>query len=68
MQVVMNSQIAKEGNYFTVDEVIQGVSEKLIRRHPHVFGDEVVASTEEEALERWKAVKLKEKEMKNQSR
>lgn len=68
MQVVMNSQIARESNYFTVDDVIQGVSEKLIRRHPHVFGDEVAATTEEEALERWKAVKLKEKEMKNQSR
>lgn len=61
LQVVMNSQIAKESNFFTVDDVIQGVSKKLIRRHPHVFGDEEAAATPEEALERWKNMKLKEK-------
>ncbi len=61
LQVVMNCQIAKEGNFFNMDDVITGVSEKLIRRHPHVFGDEPPAKTKEEALERWEAIKKKER-------
>ena len=47
-----------------MDDVIQGVSEKLIRRHPHVFGDEVVEN-EEQALALWRKVKAREKAEKN---
>lgn len=39
LQVMLHSQIAKEEGSFTLDDVIQGISEKMIRRHPHVFGD-----------------------------
>ena len=39
-QVVMQSQIAAEEGLFTIDDVLQNVSEKMIRRHPHVFGEE----------------------------
>ena len=38
LQVVMHAQIAAERGSFTIDDVVQGVSEKMIRRHPHVFG------------------------------
>lgn len=60
LQVLMNAQIAKERGVFTLDDVIQVLSEKLIRRHPHVFGDEVVEN-EEQALALWRKVKAKEK-------
>ena len=39
MLVLLNSQIADEKGAFTIEQVIDGVSEKMIRRHPHVFGD-----------------------------
>ena len=64
LQVLMNAQIAKERGAFTLDDVIQVLSEKLIRRHPHVFGDEVVEN-EEQALALWRKVKVKEKAAKN---
>jgi uncharacterized protein YabN with tetrapyrrole methylase and pyrophosphatase domain len=38
MQVVLQSQIGSDEGEFTVDDVIRGISEKLVRRHPHVFG------------------------------
>ena len=65
LQVLMNAQIAKERGAFTLDDVIQVLSEKLIRRHPHVFGDEVVEN-EEQALALWRKVKAKEKAAKKE--
>ncbi len=61
LQVLLHSEIATERGAFTLDDVIQTLSEKMIRRHPHVFGD-VVVNTPEESLALWKAVKKKEKE------
>lgn len=61
LQVVMHAQIAAERGSFTMDDVIQGVSEKMIRRHPHVFGD-VKVTSQEESLALWKQIKEKEKE------
>lgn len=63
LQVVMHAQIAAEENRFTMDDVIQGVAEKMIRRHPHVFGD-AKAETQEESLALWQEIKRKEKERK----
>lgn len=60
LQVVMHAQIAAEDGRFTIDDVIQGVSEKMIRRHPHVFGDVIVAD-DRESLELWKQIKEQEK-------
>lgn len=60
LQVMLNSQIAKEQGAFTIDDVIDGISEKMIRRHPHVFGD-VKVSTPEESLALWNAIKKQEK-------
>ena len=64
LQVLMNTEIAKERGAFDFSKVVQGLSDKLIRRHPHVFGDEVRPSTPEESLKLWRKVKQKEKETK----
>lgn len=62
LQVLLNAEIASERGAFTFDDVIQGLADKLIRRHPHVFGDEKRPDTPEEALVLWKKVKEKEKQ------
>lgn len=59
-QVVLNSQIAKEAGAFTMDDVIDGICRKMIRRHPHVFGD-VKVTSKEESLALWEAIKKQEK-------
>lgn len=64
LQVLLNAEIAKERGAFDFQDVVQGLSEKLIRRHPHVFGDAKRPDTTEESLALWKEVKKKEKEMK----
>ena len=46
-QVMLNSQIAKEKGLFSIDDVIGGICEKMVRRHPWVFGGEKINSTEE---------------------
>ena len=61
LQVVMNSEIAKEQGLFDLSDVVQTLCEKLIRRHPHVFGDEKRPTTPEESLALWKKVKQIEK-------
>lgn len=60
LQVVMHAQIAQEEGLFTMDDVIQGISEKMIRRHPHVFGEAFVSGSEQ-VLERWEEIKKEEK-------
>lgn len=61
MHVVLQCQIAKEEGIFTLEDVIQGISEKMIRRHPHVFGTGK-DSTVEEVLLTWEEIKRMEKE------
>ena len=61
LQVLMNAQVAKERGAFDFSKVVQGLTDKLIRRHPHVFGDEDRPSTPEESLKLWKKVKEIEK-------
>ena len=60
-QAVFYSQLAAEEKRFTIDDVVERVHAKLIRRHPHVFGG-VRANTAEEALQSWMSVKEKERE------
>jgi MazG family protein len=64
LQVVFQAQMAREAGEFTITEVIQGIVEKLVRRHPHVFGD-ATASTAQEVLHRWEAIKRDERERAN---
>jgi tetrapyrrole methylase family protein / MazG family protein len=47
LQVMLHSQIAEEEGLFTVDDVIEGLCRKMIRRHPHVFGDKKAGSPAE---------------------
>lgn len=65
LQVVMNAEIASEQGLFDINDVIKGICAKLIRRHPHVFGDVKKPTTPEESLKIWKSVKQLEKERKN---
>ena len=65
LQVVMNSEIASEQGLFNFNDVVQTLCEKLIRRHPHVFGDEPRPTTPEESLALWKKVKQIEKSREN---
>jgi tetrapyrrole methylase family protein/MazG family protein len=64
LQVVMNAQIASEQGFFDFNDVVQVLCEKLIRRHPHVFGDVKKPTTPEESLALWRMVKEKEKNQK----
>lgn len=61
LQVVMHAVIAEETDKFTIDDVIQDISEKMIRRHPHVFGTGQ-AETAEDVLQTWEQVKKEEKQ------
>jgi tetrapyrrole methylase family protein/MazG family protein len=60
MQIMLHSQMAAEEGYFTVDDVVAGLNEKLIRRHPHVFGEKR-AEDADEAFANWQEIKAKEK-------
>ena len=60
LQVVLQAQIASEAGHFELAQVAQGISEKLIRRHPHVFGDEK-ADTVEQVRQNWEQIKAAEK-------
>ena len=59
----MIARIKEEEGKFNISDVLSGVNEKLIRRHPHVFGD-AKASTPEEVLKLWNQVKAEEKKAK----
>jgi len=60
MQVVFHARMAEEAGNFDLQEVIDEVVDKLIRRHPHVFGDTAVSGSAE-VLVNWEAIKLQEK-------
>lgn len=60
LQVVFHSQIAVEAGTFEFHQVADGISDKLIRRHPHVFG-EVTVNDAGEVLQNWDAIKKQEK-------
>lgn len=60
LQVVLHSQIAADAGEFTIDDVCATIDEKMIRRHPHVFGD-VRAENANEVADLWEQVKLAEK-------
>lgn len=59
-QVVFHSQVAKENGDFSIDDVVQGICEKMIRRHPHVFGDAKVDDSNG-VVRQWERIKAQEK-------
>ncbi len=60
LQVVFHSEIAEEAGRFNLDDVARDISEKLVRRHPHVFGSSDVATTDA-VLQQWDEIKRSEK-------
>jgi MazG family protein len=60
LQVVMQADIGAEAGQFTIDDVVAGLIEKMTRRHPHVFGDAVVADSAD-VMRRWSAIKAEER-------
>lgn len=64
LQIVFHAQMAKEENHFTIDDVVNGISEKMIRRHPHVFKNNQLESADE-VSKQWD--EIKELETKNYS-
>ncbi len=60
LQVVLHSQIAKDNNEFNIEDVAKELSDKLIHRHPHVFGDTKVQSTKD-IIDNWDKLKKEEK-------
>ena len=60
MQIVFHARMAEEAGCFSMQDVIDGITQKLIRRHPHVFGDVTVRDADE-VLQNWDAIKRAEK-------
>lgn len=66
LQVVLNSEIAKQRGAFDIDDVIEAINKKMVSRHPHVFakeslGEEEKMDTSGEVLQKWQELKAKEK-------
>ena len=59
LHIVFYSKIASEQNHFTVDDVLKGISQKLIDRHPHIYGN-VEVESDEDVKRNWEKLKLKE--------
>ena len=59
--VVMHAQMASETGKFTFDDVAREVNEKMVRRHPHVFGDGAKLGSADAVVTQWEQIKLKEK-------
>ncbi|RYX85703.1 nucleoside triphosphate pyrophosphohydrolase [bacterium] len=66
LQVVFHAQLAQEAGQFSLDDVCQGIGDKLVRRHPHVFGDERAESAEA-VKPLWDAIKKQEKAARGES-
>lgn len=60
LQVFLHAQIGEDDGYFAMEDVLESIGAKMIRRHPHVFGEEVVGNADD-VIENWQAIKNKEK-------
>lgn len=60
LQVVFHAEIARQAGRFDIADVVAGITEKMVRRHPHIFGDEKL-DTPEQVLARWEEIKKQEK-------
>ncbi|MED4988372.1 nucleoside triphosphate pyrophosphohydrolase [Geobacillus sp. NFOSA3] len=66
LQVMLHAQIGEDEGMFSIDDVIRGITEKMIRRHPHVFGD-IIVENAEQVVENWQRIKEKEKKDRSNS-
>lgn len=64
LHIVFYAKIGEEKNAFSISDVLENINKKLIRRHPHIFG-EVTVNTAEDVEKNWEQIKLKEKDRKN---
>ncbi len=64
LHIMLQAQIASEKGSFAIEEVVEGISAKLIRRHPHIFGEENLTDPTE-VKKRWEQIKLAEKKERN---
>ena len=67
LHIVFQAQLGKEDGGFDIDHVLDGICDKLVRRHPHVFGEDT-ASSPEEVIKNWEAIKAQEKTKKLKDR
>lgn len=63
LQVVFHARIGKEEGYFDIYDITEGICNKMIERHPHIFGN-AIANTSEQVLSNWEEIKKKEKGLK----
>jgi nucleoside triphosphate diphosphatase len=68
MQVVFHAAIRRSEGAFDIDAVVKGISDKLVHRHPHVFGSAAGVDTADKVLAQWEEIKAKEKAAKGQER
>ena len=61
--LILLSEISKESGHFTIDDVVKGINDKMIRRHPHVFADTPIGD-EADLKKQWEKIKLLEKKKK----
>lgn len=66
LQILFYSEMAQEEGHFSIDDVLDRLSAKLINRHPHVFGD-VKADTSSEVVKNWEAIKAEEKKLRQRT-
>ncbi len=67
LQVVFHAQMASEQNAFNIDDVVVSISQKMTRRHPHVFGDNRTTQSASEQTRGWEDIKAAERAQKSQS-
>ena len=61
LQIVFHAEMAREAGFFTIEDVVRGINEKMIRRHPHVFSDAEVKDSAE-VLRNWARIKAEERQ------
>lgn len=61
LQVVFQAEVTRKHGWFGPDDVVKAIHDKLVRRHPHVFGDEEAPESADAQTEKWEALKRKEK-------
>lgn len=66
LQVVFHAQVAREAGRFTINDIVKSINDKLIRRHPHVFGGKTLKDPRE-VTRLWKKIKKQEKLAKNKT-
>lgn len=66
LQVMLHSQIGEDEGYFSIDDVLEGISDKMIRRHPHVFGEEQADSVDD-VMKHWQNAKKQEEKTDRES-